>query len=104
MEQGLLRRGLRKGGVSAAQTAAAVGLCPAHGIFLAFLAVGFRRADGFGSDRDASDAFVSVVRAVLVLACALFVVVARPRARGEKDPAAVVEEVIADDLADANEA
>ena len=105
MEQGLLRRGLRKGGVSAAQTAAAVGLClTAHGIFLAFLAVGFRRADGFGSDRDASDAFVSVVRAVLVLACALFVVVARPRARGEKDPAAVVEEVIADDLADANEA
>ena len=69
-----------------------------------FLAVGFRRADGFGSDRDASDAFVSVVRAVLVLACALFVVVARPRARGEKDPAAVVEEVIADDLADSNEA
>ena len=91
--------------MSAAQTAAAVGLClTAHGIFLAFLAVGFRRADGFGSDRDASDAFVSVVRAVLVLACALFVVVARPRARGEKDPAAVVEEVIADDLADANEA
>ena len=100
MEQGLLRRGVQLAGVSSAQIAMTVALCLlALGVFLVFLAVGF---DALGNSSNA--AFASVVRAVLVLTCAGFVAVARPRSRAEKDAAAVVHEVINDDLARAAEA
>ena len=105
MEQGLLRRGLSRAGVSAAQTMAAVGITlGALGVLLAFLAVGFRRGGALGADGATSGEFASVVRAVLVLTCAGFVAAARPRARGETDADGVVDEMIADDLARANEA
>ena len=71
MEQGLLRRGLRKGGVSAAQTAAAVGLClTAHGIFPPFSPWAFAGPTALLRSRRVGRVR-SVVRAVLVLACAL---------------------------------
>ena len=91
--------------MSAAQTMAAVGITlGALGVLLAFLAVGFRRGGALGADGATSGEFASVVRAVLVLTCAGFVAAARPRARGETDADGVVDEMIADDLARANEA
>ena len=109
MEQGLMRRAVLKGGVAATQIFVTVGLClGALALLLTFLTVGTRRAAGLmsgGGDGDGA-AFVAVVRFVLTISCALFVVTFRPRTRAEAEYhrlSALVEEIVSEDLARAAE-
>ena len=115
MEQGLLQRAQLIGGVSTAQIVATVGgSLLALTLLLACLSVGARAAglspqsedESFSTDEPGQAAFVVVIQAALTISCAVLVVVFRPRARAETHAgyhAALVEEIISDDLARAAE-